>query len=181
MSKEKYTLAASLEQGKHEVQHRESKYKSPKLINLKEIFQASIPAALGDEVLVPSPRQQTLGVHPSSGDSQQLRKSRAQHLILAGLGSLQHSHGAFCTSVQQYWPYWPCGAGYMSQAALAGLWQDCSSKGTWARRLPDPSHPSFGFATLFWCQEEIIQPKYAHQRAVYLSEMFGAKAGSWPW
>lgn len=84
------------------VQHREIKYKSAKPISLKEILQASIPATLGDEVLVPSPRQQILGVLPSSGERQQSRKSHAQHFILAGFGSLPHSHGAFCISVQQY-------------------------------------------------------------------------------
>lgn len=73
-----------------------------------------------------------------------------------------------------------CGAGYMHPAAFAGLWEDCSSKETRARHLPDPSHPSFGFATFFWCQEEINRPKHAHQQAVYLSETFRTKAGSWP-
>lgn len=84
------------------VQHRESKYKGTKPINLKETLQASIPATLGDEVLVHSPRQQTLGMRPSSGERKQFRKSQAQHFILAGFGSLQHSLGAFCISVQQY-------------------------------------------------------------------------------
>lgn len=122
-------------------------------------------------------------MRPSSGERQQLREPHVQHFILAGFGSLWHSLGAFCIAVQQYWPLlWSglYGAGYMHQAAFPGLWQDCSSEGMWAKHQPDPSHPSFGFAPFFWCQEEIIQSKNAHQWAAYLREMFRANAGCWP-